>query len=152
MPFTDPVSPKRSASTFRARAAILSLALIFFVAPAAAETISLACTVTPDGGKPRYTGYIWLDVPTRRELEEWFPAGTHDQPHVAGPYGVMYLPNSVTISDSASAKGKARIEFDRTSGLGTITGGRIYCVSSNTAAPAFPPMPKKPAPPKPPIR
>lgn len=103
---------------------------------AQAEVLSLRCTIAREGAKP-YAGYVWIDMPTRRALEQWFPGGQRGP--IAGPFHVMVLPNTVAISDPDS------IRIDRTNGSGMITGAKISCDASGVEPPPFPALPAKPA-------
>jgi hypothetical protein len=109
--------------------------------PAHAETISLRCTITPDSKQPAYNGYVWIDAQPRRAFERWYPPGYRSPPPIEGPFHVDITPNELTIADSASPHGKERIRIDRTSGSGSVTGGRILCDGAGVSPPPFPPPP-----------
>ena len=106
---------------------------------ARAETLSLRCTIVRDGEKP-YAGYVWIDMSTRRALEQWFPGGQRGP--IEGPFHVLIYPNDMQIGDSLS------LRIDRAKGSGIVSGGKISCVASDVKAPPFPALPK-PVPPAP---
>jgi hypothetical protein len=105
---------------------------------ARAEVLSLRCTITREGQTP-YAGYVWIDMPTRRALEQWFPGGQRGP--IVGPFHVDVLPNTVAISDPTST------HIDRAGGTGTIAGAKIFCDPSDVKPPPFPAVPK-PVPPR----
>jgi hypothetical protein len=105
---------------------------------ARAEVLSLRCTITRDGEKP-YAGYVWVEMRSRRALEQWFPGGQRGA--IEGPFPVLIYPNDMKIA------GSLNLRIDRTKGTGIITGGKVACYPSDVKAPPFPALPKS-APPK----
>jgi hypothetical protein len=100
---------------------------------ARAEVLSLRCTVTRDGEKP-YAGYVWIDMPTRRALEQWFPGGQRGP--IDGPFPVLIYPNDLQITD------QVKLHIDRTKGTGVVSGGKVACYPSDVKSPPFPALPK----------
>ena len=124
-------------------AAISALAAL----PAYGDVLSLRCTVTPASGAA-YSGYVWTDMASLRAYERWYKPGIQGQPPIEGPFHALILPNELAVTNSASAKSTLVFRINRDSGKGNVSGGQVFCVSSEVPLPIKLPAPPPLAAPK----